>query len=205
MTQALILAAGLSSRLGGAWKPRVRVAGREVYNWQFPLLPEHKTVVARSCEFPLPGADFIAFDGLGGPVKALRVALEFLDDEDLVVCFSDTIWQGDLPSTPGWVGVAQAGGGRVWDTCDNHGRCSRAFVPEGVSMQVCIGLYHFDDLAALKEACDVEIGRGEPETHMWQVVNHFHMRPHPFRWHDVGDPAAIAAAELALAETTEGT
>lgn len=196
--RAVILAAGKSTRLGGANKLLVEAGGAGVHRWHERLLRGIPTTVVTRSEDVKAVSDaaawarVMAHDETDGPVGALRAYLSHSrwPLEELIVLFADTL----LPPQPlpagSWVGVAPAPA-RTWDLPSPWG-----WTRGKPYLAVCVGIYAFSAPERLHSAVrSLEIGPEVPFSDLLQryaVDTQLH-RNTVRGWHDAGDPAAIAA------------
>lgn len=201
---AVILAAGKSTRLGGSNKLLVEAGGLPVHAWHERLLDGIPTAIVTRTEeaaevaLALPWvARVIGHSAYDGPVGALAAYLDaYTDEGELLVLFADTLIapQPRIPSGD-WVGVAYAPA-RRWDFPTPEGWYSRG-VP---LVEVCVGAYSFSSIPDLTKA--VEIARveaakaGEVDVPMTRLLNAYmtlhRIDPlHVYSWHDAGDWDAI--------------
>lgn len=201
---AVILAAGKSTRLGGSNKLLVEAGGLPVHAWHERLLGDIPTAIVTRTEeaaevaLALPWVSrVIGHSKYDGPVGALAAYLEaYRDEGELLVLFADTLIapQPRIPSGD-WVGVAYAPA-RRWDFPTTEGWYARG-VP---LVEVCVGAYSFSSVPDLTKA--IEIARseaakaGEVDVPMTRLLNAYmtlhRIDPlHVYSWHDAGDWEAI--------------
>jgi GTP:adenosylcobinamide-phosphate guanylyltransferase len=195
---AVVLAAGRATRLGGACKALIEVGGRPMVDWQRDVLGDPVVVCRREHFNGLnrPGVRPVTHSRDDGPAGALAAALDYLEPGPVVVAFADT-WFRTLPAGHNWIGAAAAPwGGRRWDVCDTKG-VHNLYARPGTHPLVCIGLYCFSDQALLGRTLARFLPSHVGEVGMAPVINAYsndrpmHLVPIP-DWQDVGDPEAIA-------------
>lgn len=198
MDRAVILAAGRSTRLGGTNKLLVKAGNNLVSEWHRRALEgRHVTAVVGIDDLPdVAGAatwlcGVVGHDKFDGPVGALNAFLwSEPSDEPLLVLFADTLIPGVPDASGDWVGVAPA----PWRTWDYHdGQAWTRGVPR---VDVCVGLYRFTDLKALRAEADLLMADSAEEVHMFDLLRAYD-KHHPLRpvtvpgWQDAGDPEAV--------------
>ncbi len=195
----IILAAGKSTRLGGANKLLVEAAGQPVHEWHRRAAagqPTYAVVRSADAQAVLSAATWltgvIPHDEADGPSGALLSASTSLVDGPLTVLFADTL----LPQVPkqegDWVGVAPAPW-RIWDYYEHSAGGWTRGVPE---VLVCCGIYRFTNRELLNDVCyDLKLA-STSEVHMANVLRSY--APHqPLTelvisgWQDAGDPDAL--------------
>ena len=203
MKPVVILAAGRSTRLGGVNKLMVNAGGLPVHEWHRRAFPDANISIVvqdgfvRPIEDEIPWADsVIGTNKFNGPVGALDAYLAQATQTDgLVVAFADTLIPPQPIPAGDWVGIAAAPA-RRWDMPSARGHWVRG-IPR---VPVCVGIYSFADMVALREASaaaheDAQT-IGENETSMTMLLNRYGLDIPWFKirgWHDAGDPAAVAS------------
>jgi hypothetical protein len=196
--RAVILAAGKSTRLGGANKLLVEAGGVPVHRWHERLLRGiPTTVITRSDDVKavaegMPWARVRAHDETDGPVGALRAHLSMArwPVEETIVLFADTLLAPQPLPEGSWVGVAPAPA-RTWDLPSRWG-----WTRGKPYLTVCVGIYAFAYPERLYAAIrSLEIGPEVPFSDLLQrYSSDTQLHENTVRgWHDAGDPAAIAA------------
>lgn len=194
----VVLSAGKASRLGGICKALTDVKGRTAIDRQTEALGEKPLLVVHSQHSRFVaerGFDFRVCDEYGGPIRALKAALPFVEFP-LTVLFADTLFTR-LPTGSDWVGYGYRKGGREWDTIELTPKgvfSARAWYPDDGFHAVAAGAYNFSDRDGLLAAVD-EVPDDGP---MAWLCNAY---PFPLEaerllgWQDVGDFKAIARFE----------
>lgn len=196
--RAVILAAGKSTRLGGANKLLVEAGGVPVHRWHERLLRGIPTTVITRTEDvnavaeAMPWARVRAHDETDGPVGALRAhfSLGRWPVEETIVLFADTLLAPQPLPEGSWVGVAPAPA-RTWDLPSRWG-----WTRGKPYLAVCVGIYAFAYPERLYDAIrSLQIG---PEVSFSELLQRYasdtQLHQNTVRgWHDAGDPAAIAA------------
>lgn len=208
MSTLLVLAGGKATRLHGAYKPNLVVAGKRMIDWQREAAKCDNVVIVHHERDAFPEADALMVrtqyvTKSGGPAQGLMHALSYLDDDPVIVALADTWWT-HTPSGTNWVGVCPAEGGRVWDY-PNGDTYTRAFVPNHHQLPVCIGLYSFGDVFALTSAVyEAMATRTEDREVSMAEVLHFYepalSNVEVPEWRDVGDTVAYKATNAELRE-----
>lgn len=201
MNNAVILAAGKSSRLGGENKLLAIAAGKPVHEWHHELLETYETATVTSVQDSviiaanMPWARIIGYDGFDGPVGALIAYLNSANAEitNLTVIFADTLLR-EMPQPlldGDWVAMSAAAG-RVWDYWDG------AWVRGVPYVKVCVGAYHFTCLNCVRSIGNQLLAdKTSPEVSMAQLLEIYdqeHKMEHVMvrDWQDAGDPEALA-------------
>ena len=196
--RAVILAAGKSTRLGGANKLLVEAGGVPVHRWHERLLRGiPTTVITRSDDVKavaeaMPWARVRAHDETDGPVGALRAHFSMArwPVEETIVLFADTLLAPQPLPEGSWVGVAPAPA-RTWDLPSRWG-----WTRGKPYLRVCVGIYAFAYPERLYAAIrGITIGPEVPFSDLLQrYASDTQLHQNTVRgWHDAGDPAAIAA------------
>jgi CTP:molybdopterin cytidylyltransferase MocA len=202
----VILAAGRATRLGGVNKLLVTAGGLPVHEWHrrafagadISIVVHDHSIRAIKDEIPWSNA-IIGTDKFNGPVGALDAYLAQTNHRDgVTVVFADTLIPPQPLSAGDWVGVAAAPA-RRWDMPSARGHWVRG-IPR---IPVCVGIYSFADMDALREAASAAHSdaakMGEKETPMTMLLNRYGSDMPWLRvrgWHDAGDPAAVASVPL---------
>ena len=197
--RAVILAAGKSTRLGGANKLLVEAGGAPAHEWHERLLRGIPTTIITRSEdraevaAAATWAEVIAHPKFDGPVGALSSYVEFYGDrqEELLVLFGDTLLVPQPLPTKSWVGIALAPA-RVWDLPSPWG-----WARGKIALPVCVGIYSFDQPERLKRAIGVVMAQGEgADLPMVKLLNEYR-RDTPLSenlvrgWYDAGDAEAL--------------
>lgn len=205
MSTLVILAAGKSSRLQGLYKPNLVVGGKRMIDWQMTAAQTEYTVVVAHDSQVFPETKWNVKTTYTrkqwGPASALCQGLNFVLEEPVVVALADTWWR-HTPGGSDWVGVSPAQGGRSWDYPQGTS-FTRSFVPANHRLDVCVGLYSFSDIPALKSAVNLALDHRakDREVSMAEVLHFYEL---PLRceqipeWLDVGDPESWRAADSHL-------
>lgn len=192
----VVLAAGNATRMKHlaprGCKALAAPGGRTMIEWTRQATGENPLVVCKSEHVELIGTDAstVVCDELGGPVRALKEALPYVDIHGpLTVLYSDT-WVPALPQGE-FCGVAAADGGRFWDVVED-GLAAYRYVDSDEAALVCIGAYRFHHIPRLRRCVGFALASVGPAASMAEVVNHYRM---PFRtvtgWQDIGDEPAF--------------
>lgn len=198
MRRAVILAAGKSTRLGGANKLLVEAGGVPVHKWHERLLRGIPTsIITRTEDVPavseaIKWAKVLAHDEADGPVGALRAYLSIRrwPIEETIVLFADTLLAPQPIPEGSWVGVAPAPA-RTWDLPSKWG-----WTRGKPYLSVCVGIYAFAYPERLYRMLEtLEVG---PDLSFADLLQRYasdtQLHENTVRgWHDAGDPAAIAA------------
>lgn len=203
MKPVVILAAGKSTRLGGVNKLLVNAGGMPVHEWHRKAFDGADISVVVHDQFVRVVEDelflettVIGTNKFNGPVGALDAYLaQTAQTDGLIVVFADTLIPPQPMPAGDWVGVAAAPA-RRWDMPSSRGHWVRG-IPR---IPVCVGIYSFTDMSALREAsaaahADAR-GVGDNETSMTMLLNRYGLDIPWFKvrgWHDAGDPAAVAS------------
>lgn len=197
---SIVLSAGKATRLNGMCKALVYVNGDRAVDRQTKVLGHKPFVVVRTehaQDVRDAGYRPVICDSLGGPVRALKAAVGYVNNADQVtVLFADTMLRS-LPDGSDWVGYSYAYGGREWDTVhlDTNGVFSaRAWFPAGDYRPVAVGAYSFADVPALKEALR-HVPDDGPFAWLLNAYPHGLSGERIHGWQDVGDLDAIARFE----------
>lgn len=198
---SVILTAGNATRMGDmapdGCKALVEFRGRPIIEWQIEQLGE-SIIVCQTRHAPVleQYGYIVTDDSLEGPAHALQRGLHMVDGP-VVVAYSDTFWEEDLPEGEAWCGVAQlspAAPSRVWDVVRSEWVYPME-VFKGVGAHVCVGLYRFEDAHELRKQL---VHHGHDGAGLAYAVNALQT---PFvevkTWRDIGTREALDAAEAA--------
>lgn len=192
----VVLTAGRATRLGPdapyGCKALTPINGRPIIERQMAAADaDTVTIVARSEHRSLltEYGDVVIHDGFDGPARALSAAIRRVPTP-VLAAYADTFF-AEVPAGEDWCGTHEAQGGRYWDVADDD--VVYRYVRPDRTVDVCVGLYRFDDhdrlTAALIRACSVP----HHEVGMSGVVNRYGCRfvdvP---SWQDIGDRDALA-------------
>ena len=197
MKRAVVLSAGRASRLSGVNKLLVKAAGKSVLEWHERAFSGWRLDavvrvddVVNVLRAGWRGGTLVGTDQCDGPAGALRSYVEAAQlDEPIVVVFADTLLV-DLPADVGdWVGTAPAPW-RVWDY-----RLGDTWMRGVPAVEVCVGLYRFDDAQALRESLNA-LPTGT-EVPMTALLREYEKKRRLSTvlvrgWQDAGDREALA-------------
>jgi len=196
----IVLAAGKASRLGGSCKALIEVAGRRAIDRQAELLSDPLVVVRSKHAQAVVDAGYrpVVCDTLGGPIRALRTALEEVDDRDTVrVVFADTMLR-TIPEPGNWVLYDYAYGGREWDTVHLYTTgvfSARSWFPASDYRAVAVGAYSFTDVPTLR-ATIRRVPDDGPFAWLLNAYPHLLSGIRAHGWQDVGTPESLAKYEV---------
>ena len=193
----VLLAAGKSTRVGGANKLLVEAAGEPVHEWHKRAASGRATVAvvnakhAQQVREEAPWlSSIIEHDAHDGPGGALLAFDRAKPHGEIIVLFADTLLQR-VPDVHGdWVGVAPAPG-RVWDYYDKVEGWTRG-VP---AVLVCCGVYRFTNRPLLREVLEELVAEAN-EVHIADVLRVYSERQRLSElvidgWQDAGDTEAL--------------
>lgn len=203
MRTLVILAAGKSTRLDGAFKPNLLVGGQRMIDWQRQAAHADRTVLVahEDTHFPEPGVHTVWTDRQDGPAQALGVGLKLVWKGEVLVTLADT-WWSTTPEGSDWVGVCRAEGGRAWDYPEGDSY-NRSHVSAHRVLDVCVGLYCFSDCEELVKAVGkaMDTRTSDREVSMAEVL-HFYDRTllnvQIPEWLDVGSTETWRHADATL-------
>jgi len=198
--RVVVLAAGKSTRLGGACKLLLSAGGVPVHQWHSSawggdidavVLPEHVDQLAGS------GWEGRTF-GVGGAVGPARTLLEYMnavrEQGRVTVVYADSLLRSRIDSPGDWVGVSVAPG-RQWDYWDGF-----SWVRGAPKFEVCCGIYQFEDGAVLLDVLSGIEYRDGAEIGMTAVLQRYDHKRRMERlqisdWQDAGDWHALEAVK----------
>jgi molybdopterin-guanine dinucleotide biosynthesis protein A len=107
---AIVLAGGTASRLGGLAKPQLKVAGRSLLDRAVAAVPDAERVVVVGPEQAVGGSVVFCREDPpgGGPVAAIAAGLVYTDADVVVVLASDLPWV--RPAVPLLIAALPASG-----------------------------------------------------------------------------------------------
>ena len=198
--RVVVLSAGKSTRLDGICKMLVSVKDKPAHRWHtdaWMAVPVDAVVLNKDVDAldssEWEGSRIYGYDGGGGPASALLHYLSKTSHSDtLIVSFADSLIKGPVMEPGDWVGVANMPINRQWDYPAAGG-----WIRGKPRVQVCMGLYQFTDLDALRFAIDATTPtRFAAEVPMVDVLTQY-QKIHPLKelfiggWQDAGDWESI--------------
>jgi len=198
--RVVVLSAGKSTRLDGICKMLVWAKDKPVHKWHTDAwleVPLDAVVLSKDVKTLASnewnGSEIYGYDGGGGPASALRHYLsKTTHTGTLLVSFADSLLKGPVMDRGDWVGVSNMPINRQWDY-----PAAKGWIRGKPRVPVCMGLYQFTDVDALRHAIDkISPERFSPEIPMVDVLTQYH-KIHPLRdlyiggWQDAGDWESI--------------